>query len=155
PHDGGRPENALNGTIFRVNGIRHDTPEVPAADGRMRFWRNTDIATLGAGQTAVLPTGVLGFEWDVDSDNGFRPPGLVRLSSATIPNLPLLQDFGSSYAAGTDTHHLTFYRHASGAIVFSTATVQWSWGLDETHDFPGTPIDARMRQATVNLFADM
>ena len=33
--------------------------------------------------------------------------------------------------------------------------MQWSWGLDDEHDFPGTPTDARMQQATVNLLADM
>ena len=62
PHDGGRPENGLNGTIFTVNGVRDDTPEVPAADGKMRFWRNTSVATLPIGQVAVLPTGTLGYE---------------------------------------------------------------------------------------------
>jgi hypothetical protein len=155
PHDGGRPENALNGPIFMVNGIRNDTPLVPAADGKMRFWRNTTVATLAAGQTATLPTGVLGFEWDEDLDNGSRPPGLVRLSSTTISGANVLADYGSTYVWGPATHHLTLYRHSSGALVFGAGTVQWSWGLDDVHDFPGAPTDARMQQATVNLLADM
>ena len=157
PHDGNRPENALTGTIFTVNGIRYDTPEVPAADGKMRFWRDTDIATLAPAQVATLPTGVLGFEWDSDLDNGTRPPGIVRLSSTTVAGVPLLQDYGSTYASGTATHHLTLHRHASGALVFGAGTVGWSWGLDAQHDDsqPGTPTDWRMQQATVNLFADM
>ncbi len=155
PHDAGRPENALNGPIFTVNGIRNDPMEVPAADGKMRFWRNTDIATLPAGQVAVLPTGVLGFEWDEDLDNGSRPAGLFRLSTTTIPGVQLLQDFGSTYAVGTAIHHLTMYRAASGALVFGAGTVNWAWGLDDQHDLAGTPTDARMQQATVNLFADM
>ena len=33
PADGGRPENALTGTIFTVNGIRNDSIAVPAAEG--------------------------------------------------------------------------------------------------------------------------
>jgi Big-like domain-containing protein/N,N-dimethylformamidase beta subunit-like protein len=53
------------------------------------------------------------------------------------------------------THHMTLYRAASGALVFSSGTIQWSWGLDATHDGPVTPTDTRMRQATVNLLADM
>ena len=56
---------------------------MPAADGKMRFWRNTSVATLGVGQTATLPDETLGYEWDEDLDNGFRPPGLVRLSTTT------------------------------------------------------------------------
>ena len=155
PHDGGRPENAVSGTIFKVNGITNNAPEVPAADGKMRFWRNTDIATQLPGQVAVLPEGTLGFEWDEDPDNGARPPGVVRLSSTTVDGVPILVDFGSSYETGTATHHLTLYRHPSGALVFGGGTVQWSWGLDDEHDLAGTPTDDRMQQATVNLFADM
>ncbi len=155
PHDGGRPENALNGSLFMVNGIRNDTPTVPAADGKMRFWRNTSIATLAAGQTATLPTGILGFEWDEDLDNGSQPPGVVRLSSTTIPGANVLADYGSTYVWGPATHHLTLYRHSSGALVFGAGTIQWSWGLDDVHDYPGPSTDPRMQQATVNLLADM
>src|SRR5437016_6862825 len=84
PADGGRPENALSGTSFLVNEVRRDSITVPQADGRMRFWRNTSIASLAPGQVATLPTGVLGYEWDVDVDNGFRPAGLVPLSTTTL-----------------------------------------------------------------------
>jgi len=155
PHDGGRPENALNGPIFTVNGIRNDALQVPEADGKMRFWRNTSIATLAPGATATLPDGLLGYEWDEDLDNGFRPAGLVRMSTTVVPNVGLLQDYGSTYSPGTATHHLTLYRAASGALVFGAGTVQWSWGLDDQHDISGTPADVRVQQATVNLFADM
>ncbi|MBH8555796.1 DUF4082 domain-containing protein [Nostocaceae cyanobacterium CENA357] len=157
PADGGRPENALSGTIFEVNGGTRAI-QVPATDGKMRFWRNTNIATQSAGQTATLANGTLGYEWDEDLDNGFRPPGLIRMSTTTANNVEVLQDYGSSYAQGTATHHLTLYKHSSGALVFGSGTIQWSWGLDVNHDNPdrgdSTP-DARMRQATVNLFADM
>jgi hypothetical protein len=157
PADGGRPENALSGTIFVVNGPRNDTITVPDTDGKMRFWRNTSIATLAAGQTANLPAGTLGAEWDQDADNGFRPPGLIRLSSTTLTlsGSWLLQDFGSTYGSGTATHHLTLYRHSSGALVFGAGTYQWPWGLDSNHDRGSGAPDARMQQATVNLLADM
>ncbi|MGZ6869489.1 MAG: DUF4082 domain-containing protein, partial [Frankiaceae bacterium] len=156
PADGGRPENALTGTIFMVNGERTDAIQVPSADGRMRLWRNTSIATLAAGATATLPTGTLGYEWDEDLDNGSRPAGLIDLSTTTLDVSPdLLQDYGSTYGNGTATHHLTLYRAASGALVFGAGTVQWSWGLDGTHDRTTTTPDVRMQQATVNLLADM
>ena len=50
PADGGRPENALAGTIFMANDSGTDfAMTVPEADGKMRLWRNTSIATLGSG----------------------------------------------------------------------------------------------------------
>src|SRR5713226_9501897 len=79
PADGGRPENALTGTIFTVNGIQFNDLTVSGDYGRMRFWRNTDLATLPLlSPPATLGTSVLGYEWDEDLDNGFRPRGLIR-----------------------------------------------------------------------------
>lgn len=154
PSDGGRPENGLTGTIFTVNAGTAGIV-VPEAEGKLRLWRGTDIANLGTNQVANLPNGTLGYEWDSDLDNGARPAGLIRLSDTTVNNVDLIQDYGSTYANGTANHALTMYKHASGARVFGAGTVQWSWGLDANHDRAGTPIDQRMRQATVNLFADM
>src|SRR5438105_2358223 len=102
-----------------------------------------------------MPQGTLGYEWDEDLDNGFRPAGLTRLSATTLSVPEHLLDYGTNYGPGTATHNLTLYRHASGALVFSAGTVQWSWGLDAAHDLPSSPADSRMQQATVNLLADM
>ena len=165
PADGGRPENSLTGTIFMVNGTGTDNPgnlsiQVPAADGKLRFWRNTSIANLAAGQTATLPAGTLGYEWDEDLDNGARPAGTFDLSSATY-NLTtdLLLDQGGIYGAGSATHQMTLHRASSGALVFGAGTVQFAWGLDSNHDnpfgFPTPAADPDMQQAVVNLFADM
>jgi hypothetical protein len=155
PADGGRPENALSGTIFLVNEVRRDSITVPQADGRMRFWRNTGIASLGPGQVATLPAGVLGYEWDADEDNGFRPAGLVPLSTTTL-TVPTCLIGYNSIGTCTATHHLTLYRAASGVLVFGAGTVQWSWGLDNNHAIDNvTPTDSNMQQATVNILADM
>jgi hypothetical protein len=165
PADGGRPENALTGTIFTVNGTGADnngsqSVKVPAADGKMRFWRNTAIASLAPGATFTLPAGTLGYEWDTDQDNGSRPAGAFQLSTASYSlTVDYLLDFGATYGAGNATHHVMMYRAPSGALVFGAGTVQWSWGLDNNHDNPlgfASPApDQNMRQATVNLFADM
>ncbi len=154
PADGGRPENSLSGTIFMVNSGT-TAIEVPAADGKMRLWRKTNIASLAPGQTATLSAGTLGYEWDEELDNGFRPAGLIDLSTTTSNVSQKLLDQGSSYGPGTATHHLTLYRAASGALVFGAGTIQWSWGLDGSHDRGGSTVDARMQQATVNMLADM
>jgi Domain of unknown function (DUF4082)/Bacterial Ig domain len=165
PADGGQPENALTGTLFTVNGTDADNPgnlsiQVPAADGAMRFWRNTAIGAQAPGATHTLPMGSLGYEWDEDVDNGSRPPGAFHLSTTTYAlTTDLLLDYGAVYGAGSATHHLMMHRAPSGALVFGAGTVQWSWGLDSTHDnpffSPNTAADPNMQQATVNLFADM
>ena len=156
PSDGGRPENALTGTLYMVNAFRNDPIEIPARFGKARLWRNTGIDTLAPGETASLPAGLLGYEWDVDADNGHRPPGLIRLSETTR-DLPreLLLNHGTAYGAGRATHSLNLYRAASGALVFGAGTVQWAWGLDGRHDNDGPDQDRRTQQATVNLLADM
>ena len=153
PADGGRPENALSGTIFTANCCDMDMV-VGSADGKMRFWRNTRVANLAANATTTVGTNIVGYEWDEDADNGSRPPGLIRLSQTT-GGAQVLQDYGSTYAGGTATHSMTLYRAASGALVFGAGSVQWAWALDSNHDRGSGAADAAAQQATVNLFADM
>jgi hypothetical protein len=165
-------ENAIIGTIFEVNrGPAGDTGtpfQVPSQDANLRIWRNTSVANLQPGQVATIGDIVLGYEWDVDQDNGFRPAGLIDMSSTTQSVPELLNDgyvsdpFGGSgptpvptVQPGTATHSLTLYRAKSGALVFSAATVQWSYGLTGYHDGPQTTPSVIMQQATVNMLADM
>jgi hypothetical protein len=147
------PENSLTATSFLVNsGTAHIT--VPYAYRNQRLWRDTDVEDLGPGQSLDLAPETLGYEWDVDADNGFRPPGTFRMSSTTVSGLEIFLDYGSTTKlGGTATHNLLMYRAPSGARVFSSGTVQWAWGLDDFHE-RGT-VDRNMRQATVNLLADL
>jgi hypothetical protein len=76
------------------------------------------------------------------------------MSSTTDTNTQsFTQDYGTNTPAATETHHLSLYKAASGALVFGAGTVQWSWGLDSITT--GHAPDPNMQQATVNLFADM
>ncbi len=155
PADGGRPQNGLTGQLFDVNSGTTDIT-VPASYAKLRFWRNTRVASLNGNQSTTLDSGVgtLGYEWDVDSDNGFRPAGLMDMSATTSNAAEIFTDFGgTTQVNGTATHHLTLYRAASGALVFGAGTVQWAWGLDNGGSTNAT--DTAMQQATVNLFADM
>ena len=135
--------------------------QVPAADGKLRFWRNTAIAQLSAGQTATLPPGTLGYEWDADLDNGFRPAGLIDMSQTTvdIPTAAVhLRTTATRTAAGTPTHNIDAVpgaerrpgvRRGHGPVVMGPRR-------RTTTDVDGRrAADARMQQATVNLFADM
>jgi hypothetical protein len=164
PADGGKPANALTGQQFDVNAGTTDI-QVPYQFSKLRLWRNTAVAKLTTGQSLTLAkgTGLLGYEWDLDEDNGFRPAGLFDLSSTTASGLETFTDYGTTTAENqTATHHLTLYRAPSGGLVFGAGTVQWSWGLDNTNawgmgitDPSGNPPDPAVQQATVNLFADM
>jgi methionine-rich copper-binding protein CopC len=154
PADGGRPENALTGTIYTVNCCT-DAIQVPSDFAGMRLWRDTAVAALQPGQVATLGANTLGYEWDEDLDNGARPPGLIDLSSTTLAVPQKLLDYGSTTGPGTATHKLTLYRAPGGALVFGAGTVQWAWGLDSNHDGTASPANPTMQQATVNLLADM
>ena len=147
-----KPENALTGQSFLVNsGTSRIT--VPYAFKNIRMWRNTGVTALGPGQSLALAPDTLGYEWDVDADNGFRPAGVFKLSSTTVSGLQVFTDLGSTVDNGaTATHNLTMYRAPSGARVFNSGTVQWSWGVD---DWNSPAADRNMQQATVNLFADL
>jgi Domain of unknown function (DUF4082)/Cadherin-like domain/Bacterial Ig domain len=158
PSDGGRPENALTGTIFQVDSFRGDTITIPSDLAQFRFWRNTAVQ---AGETNSLAIGMLGYEWDEAPDNGFRPGGLIAVSSTVLPVDTYLLDYGNTTGARTATHNLVLYRASSGAIVFGTGTVFLSFGLDTTHDYANlgsvgpTPEDPNVQQVMVNVFADM
>jgi hypothetical protein len=164
PADGGLPENALTGQQFEVNSGTSDIT-VPAQYGKLRLWRSTAVGALEPGQSLTLSpgTGTLGYEWDEDVDNGFRPAGQFDLSSTTVSGVQAFTDYGSILSKNsTATHHLTLYRAPSKALVFGAGTVQWSWGLENINawgalstDPTENPPDPNMEQFTVNLMAEM
>ena len=161
PSNGGRPENALTGTLFKAINPVDDADfaiKVPFEYSRLRIWRSTSIASMAPGTTVTLSGATLGYEWDTDGDFPSRPPGLIRMSETTETAQDVLQDNGKTYLSQPLTHYLTMYRAPSGALVWGTGTCQWAWGLDSYHtNRPDTPVptDARIQQATMNVLADM
>ena len=159
PADGGRPETTLTGQLWTVDSWRADAIKIPYPMTLLRFWRNTAVAKTATGQTASLVTGYLGYEWNESPDNGFRPAGLIHLSSTTLPVDTYLLDYGWQVGSYTATHSLSLYRYpSSGALVFAVGTVFWAWGLDSDHDTGldnATATDPNVQQAMVNLLADM
>jgi hypothetical protein len=103
----GKPENALTGTIFMVDDFREDQILIPFPMTKLRFWRNTTIATTPQGGTGSLQKHYLGYEWDESPDNGFRPPGLIRLSLTTVAVNSYILDYGHVEGPGIATHRLT------------------------------------------------
>ncbi len=164
PGNGGKPENALTGQDFLVNAGTADIT-VPSQYSKLRLWHGTAASTLTSGQSLTLApgSGTLGYEWDEDVDNGFRPAGEFDASATTVSGLQTFQDYGTRVQENTTaTHHLTLYKAPSGALVFGAGTVQWAWGLanvnaweSETTEPSNHEPDLNLEQATVNLLADM
>lgn len=142
----GEPENALTGQISWSSDTAAMT--VPGEFAGLRFWRNTDVASLSASGRVTLPNGLVGYEWNPESSKyaAWYPPGRVLLSNTTI---------------GSQQHSMSLYRASSGALVFGAGTIQWSWGLDAEHEYgdfmsdPGDTSSRTVQQATMNLLADM
>jgi hypothetical protein len=163
--DGGKPENALTGTIFMVDDFREDQILIPYPMTQLRFWRNTAVQNNNTtpGSSGSLVKNYLGYEWDESPNTGynggFRPAGLIYLSLTTVSVNSYILDYGHTEGPGIATHKLTLYRHPSGALVFGAGTVMWSWGLDADHDPDPkdptpTPTDPNVKQAMVNLLSD-
>src|SRR6185312_6796455 len=116
-----RPEAALVGMM--MSGENVEANFVPLPERRDHWiYEGTGIAK---GSTTRLP-GLCGYEVDRsfagDSLYGrWSPPGLTVLARTPIgpANGP------------PDVTETTIYTAPSGAIVFATGTMQWSWGLDD------------------------
>ena len=103
-----------------------------------------------------MPPETLGYEWDSDVDNGFRPAGEIDMSQTCQKVLEKLYTVTEELVSDNACNSLTLYRAASGALVFDSGTIQWAWGLESDHDGDTqNPPDPVMQQATVNLLADM
>jgi hypothetical protein len=135
--DGCKPENSLTGQMGYL--LVNDAIKVPSLYKQYRFWRHSAVSALANGQVATLSANTLGYEMDFEHESTSYPASRVTMSETVLNG---------------KTHKLSLYRHSSGALVFGAGTIQWSYGLDGTHDLGSTP-DPRIQQATVNLFADM
>jgi Domain of unknown function (DUF4082)/Bacterial Ig-like domain/Bacterial Ig domain len=152
--DAGQPENALTGQLWTVNCCSYaDT--VPSQYAQLALWKNTAVAKLTAGQTYSMPSETLGYEWDSDVDNGFRPAGEIDMSKTCETASQVLLTVSEDIGPANECNSLTLYRASGGALVFDAGTVQWAWGLNDNHDGDKNGTDTAMQQATVNLFAMM
>ena len=75
---GAMPENEFTGTIYTECLAQRPLTVLAVS---LRFWRNTSVARLVAGRAAGARPGHPRHEWDEDVVNGFRPAGLVHLST--------------------------------------------------------------------------
>ncbi|RYE54537.1 MAG: Mo-co oxidoreductase dimerization domain protein, partial [Rhizobiaceae bacterium] len=111
---GQEPENSLTGQMFTVDSYRLDTISIPYDFSNLRFWRDTEVAEIDEGESYQLVQNLLGYEWDSDVENGFRPAGLVNLSLSTVSVETYLRDYGTTIGSAVANHSLTMYRAESG-----------------------------------------
>ncbi len=165
PNDGGQPENTLTGQLSTVDSqSRADSIHFTAQEAHSPFLRNSNIANLPVGHVATMPAGTLGYEWDeVASDDLHLPPGEITLSTSVVPNVTkLVPNWADDYsrlihASGVAGYHqVTLYHTTSGAWVWTTGTIQWTWGLSNTHArYTHPTANEPMQQATANILDDM
>ena len=152
--DSGQPENALTGQLWTVNCCSY-ADQVPSQYAQLQLWKNTAVAKLTSGQTYSMPAETLGYEWDSDVDNGFRPPGQIDMTKTCENVGQALLTVNEGIGPANECNSLTLYKASSGALVFDAGTVQWTWGLNNNHDGDQNGTNAAMQQATVNLLAMM
>ena len=115
--------------------------QVQSQYSKLQLWKNTAVASLQSGQTYTMPQETLGYEWDVDVDNGFRPPGEIDMSKTCENVDQALLTVSEQIGPANECNSLTLYKAASGALVFDAGTVQWAWGLNSNHDENANPTD--------------
>ena len=152
------PENSLWGVMYVGDNDAHNFPlEVPAGNANGEFassrvWRHTGISPSSG---ATLPE-VVGWEWDqIPTQPGFaaqEPAGVkqVTLTNTANEGDSWLQDAGRARAntapPGEPSNvSAVEYRAPSGALVFSTGTMEWAFGFG----------DQRIDQATYNVLSEM
>ena len=127
-----RPENALLGVMFGE--WQATAAPFRIADASTWLWRGSS-ATTGA----LIP-GLFGFESDRRYGNGAEPAGVSEVGSALVEN----------HSAQVSVAQSTIYTAPSGAVVFAAASTDWSRLLAADGMW-----DARVQQATANLFAQL
>jgi hypothetical protein len=154
------PENATGGLVSGAwSRAYHYEVLVSAEESAHRFWRDTAYANGGTAGIAPANLHVIEGEWDMDSDNGFRPPGLSYLSSsATVGNhITKGQELAvRSHFTSVVTHHMVMFRDAqSGAITFHAGTTDFANALEDEPCDGGDVHGLALQRGLINLMADM
>ena len=156
-----RGENETIGAVFVANGIRFDEITLTAPFAAEPLWRGTTVAALTGGSTEGFKTDCLGFEWDTFEPsyaNTLAYPPATKFLSSTSVNLTsnAANENGSVYNTTINPclHNIIAFKKGASLTV-NFGTNQWGWGLSDLHVRGATGENTTMKQATVNLLADM
>lgn len=123
-----RPENALIGIMYSA---------LSKSPPGFQWWLNPSASSPLLADTALSAgrgygCDIVGYEWDRIFNNGNTPPGLVELgaSPTVISNGPDESSSSASNAGVHDVSNTTYYVAPSGAMVFASGSIFWSYALD-------------------------
>jgi hypothetical protein len=124
----GRPENTMIGIMYHSYTDGSNAAWTVDASADTSYFAGTGLV---AGQS--YGSDLVGYEWDKIQLGG--PANLKTIGTSTI----------TGGAVTPDTSNTTTYKAASGALVFASGSVAWTWALDPyryTGSVPGntTPI---------------
>lgn len=127
-----KPENGIMGVMYEEQ-VDQSYPFV------VQNSTNWIYTGTGFSDGSSVP-GIVGYEYDRIYNNGFTPAGII-----TVGNSPLVAccNMGKSVA------NATIYKASSGAWVFASGTIQWSWGLANIQG--NTFMNAGIQQTTANI----
>ena len=111
-----RPEDAVIGVRYGLSSIDGD---MVISNAFHWVFQNTGL------QNGSLLPGLLGYE--VDGIAGNQPPTTKLLCTSLATELP----HANNHNIESIISYMTLYTWPSGAQVFATGTIQWSWGLDD------------------------
>lgn len=126
-----RPENGMLGVIWSGWGTLQGFPFIVTAPEHW-IYEGTDVK---AGESLGS---VVGYEWDVSSNNGWSPAGLEVVSSS-----PALHEYGY-----TSQHQATVFYPTPTSFVFAAGTIGWAKGLSDEGI-----ASARVQRVTENVLS--
>lgn len=115
-----RPENALVGVMYADYVIPPISWPWTMAPGAAS---SPLMADTGLKPGASYGCNLVGYEFDRIFSNGQTPPGLHVLG----------QSYADGLDYGPDTSQTTYYVARSGAFVFASGSIYWSYALDALH----------------------
>ena len=113
----GRPENALIGIMF--SDVTHKRFGFPWQMNSQVASPLLDGTNLRGGQQ--YGCNLVGYEWDKVFANGVTPANLQVLSTSHTVSDENVADTGNT----------SYYIAPSGALVFATGSIYWTWALDD------------------------
>jgi hypothetical protein len=136
----GQPENALLGVMYE------NSDQNPTSTYVVQNASNWVYANTGFVNGSTVP-GIVGYEYDKVWNNGATPPGLTSLSNS--PVVAICDEPGECGNGGNSFSNSTIYTAPSGAMIFASGTIEWSWGLD---NYPNRSYaNAGIQQTTANI----
>jgi hypothetical protein len=156
PLGANNPENAVTGIMYIGDNDKMYFPlRLSSEYTSDRLYRHTGLHNMPPNSYIDVGDQIVGWEWDSVADNGSSPQGLQILAETPVYGF-MLRDAGRVGNGDLDggTATVTRYTAPSGAIVFASSTIQWSWGLG-AHGMEIVPADPYITQITYNILADM